>query len=63
MGSVAHVSAGEVASLQHELWDDAVKFAALVAEALLAGAESTEVLSGLWDYIVVEVEVDASFLG
>ena len=33
-----------------------------ISEALLAGAESTEVLSGLWDYIVVEVEVDAALL-
>jgi hypothetical protein len=33
-----------------------------ISEALLAGAESTEVLSGLWDYIVVEVEVDAAGL-
>jgi hypothetical protein len=44
------------------LRDDAVELAALVAEALLAGAESTEVLSGLRDYIVVEVEVDATLL-
>jgi hypothetical protein len=31
---------------------------ALVAEALLAGAESTEVLGSLRDHVVVEVEVD-----
>jgi hypothetical protein len=35
---------------------------ALVAEALLAGAESTEVLSGLGDNVVKEVEVDATGL-
>lgn len=35
---------------------------ALVAEALLAGAESTEVLGGLGDNAVIEVEVDAAAL-
>ena len=33
-----------------------------IAEALLAGAQSTEVLSSLWDYIIVEGEVDAAGL-
>lgn len=33
-----------------------------VAEALLASAESAEVLSGLGDNIIVEVEVDAAGL-
>jgi hypothetical protein len=56
------IATSEVTTLQHELRDDAVELAALVAEALLAGAESTEVLSGLRDYIVVEVEVDATLL-
>jgi hypothetical protein len=45
------------------LRDDAVELAALVAKALLAGAESTEVLGRLGDYIVVEVEVDAGLVG
>ncbi len=36
---------------------------ALVAEALLAGAESAEVLGSLRDLVVVEVEVDATSLG
>lgn len=53
----------EISSLQHELWDDSVELAALVSEALLAGAKSTEVLSCLGDYIVVELEVDAARLG
>jgi hypothetical protein len=44
------------------LRDDAVEGRASISEALLAGAKSTEVLSGLWDYIIVEVEVDAAFL-
>ena len=33
-----------------------------VTEALLASAESAEVLSGLGDNVVVEVEVDAAGL-
>lgn len=37
-----------------------MELAALVAEALLAGAESTEVLDGLGDDIVEELEVDAA---
>jgi len=35
---------------------------ASIAEALLASAKSAEVLSGLWDNIVVEGEVDAAGL-
>lgn len=57
------IAASEVTTLQHELRDDSVKLAALVAKALLAGAESAEVLSSFWDYIVVEVEVDPASLG
>ena len=33
-----------------------------ITEALLASAESAEVLSGLWGNIIVEVEVDAAGL-
>lgn len=57
-----YIATGEVASLEHELRDDAVEGRASVSEALLARAKSTEVLSGLWDYIIVEVEVDAAGL-
>jgi len=39
-----------------------VESRALVSETLLAGAESTEVLSSLGDNIIVEVEVDATRL-
>ena len=52
--SRTYVAAGEVTSLEHELGDDAVEVGALVVEglaglagALLAGAESAEVLGGL----------------
>lgn len=40
-----------------------MELGARVAEALLAGAESTEVLDGLGDDIVVELEVDAAGAG
>jgi len=56
------VSAGEVTSLEHELWDDAVERRTSIAESLLASAESTEVLSGLWDYVIVELECDTAGL-
>jgi hypothetical protein len=57
-----HVAAGEVTTLKHELGDHAVELGALVAEALLASAESAEVLSSLGDDIVEELEVDAAGL-
>lgn len=57
-----YVAAGEVTTLEHELGDDAVERRALVAEALLTSAESTEVLGGLGDNIVEEVEGDAAVL-
>ena len=48
-----YVAAGEVTTLKHELGDDTVEAGALVVEglagaasALLAGAESAEVLGG-----------------
>ena len=57
-----YVAAGEVTSLKHELRDDAVEGGVGITESLLAGAESTEVLGGLWDYVIVEVEVDTAGL-
>jgi hypothetical protein len=40
-----------------------MELAALVPEAFLAGAKSTEVFDSLWDYGVVELEVDAADFG
>ena len=57
-----YVATGEVTALKHELRDNAVEGRISVAEALLAGAESTEVLGGLWDLFIVEDEVDATGL-
>ena len=59
----ACVAAGKVAALEHELRDHTVEFAALVAVALLAGAEGAEVLGGLGDDVVEELEVDAAGAG
>ena len=59
----AYVAASKVSALQHELRDHAVELAALVAVALLAGAEGAEVLGGLGDDIVEELEVDAAGAG
>ena len=58
----SYIATSEVTTLQHELRNDSVELAALVAEALLACAESAEVLGRLGDYIVVELEVDSCFL-
>lgn len=60
---ITYVSTGKVTTLKHELRDDAVEFAALVAETLLTGAKSTEVLCRLRDDIIIEVEIDPTRLG
>ncbi len=62
MQKETYVATGEVTTLEHELRDDAVEGRTLVAEALLTGAESSEVLSRLGDYVIEEVEVDAAGL-
>ena len=58
----SYVATGEVTALEHELGDDAVEGRTLVTKALLAGAESAEVLGGLGDDIIEKVEVDAARL-
>ena len=57
-----YVAAGEVTALEHEVRDDAVERGALVAEAVRAGAELPEVLGGLGNNIIEEVERDAARL-
>ena len=54
------VAAGEVATLAHEVVDDAVEVGALEAEPLLAGAEGAEVLSSLRDDVSTESHLDAA---
>jgi hypothetical protein len=63
MKDSTYVATGEVATLEHEVRDDTVERRALVAEALLAGAESAEVLSGLGNDVIEEIEVDTGRLG
>ena len=58
----AYVAAGEVPSLEHELRNHTMELRALVSETFLAGTESTEVLHGPRDDIVVECEVDPTRL-
>jgi len=54
------VVVGEVTTLAHELRNHTVEGAALVAKALLASAESTEVLSSLGDDIGAESHLNAA---
>merc|ERR1719495_968360 len=56
-GPIAH---GEIAALDHEIWNNPVEHAALVAEALLPGAERAEVLAGLGHVVSVQLELNAS---
>lgn len=62
------IASREITTLNHELLDDSVEDAALVAERLprlaftfLAGAEGAEILCGLRDYIVVQLECNSAF--
>lgn len=57
------VAAGEVTSLEHELGDDAVEGGTGITEALLASAESTEVLSALGGNIGAELHDNATHGG
>ena len=54
------VVVGEVTSLTHEPRNDTVEGAALVAKALLAGAEGTKVLGRLGDDVGAEFHHDAA---
>jgi hypothetical protein len=40
-----------------------MELAVLVSKALLMGAEGTEVLDSLWNYVVVKFEIDAANFG
>jgi hypothetical protein len=53
------VALGEVTALDHELLDDTVEGGALVAEALLAGGQSAEVLGRLGDGLAVQAHDNA----
>lgn len=51
---------GEVSTLAHEPWDDAVEGAAIVSEALLASAEGAEVFSRLGHHVSKELDNNTS---
>jgi len=53
----------EVAALAHEVGNYAVEAAALVAEALLAGAQGAEILRGLGGDVRAELDHDAAHRG
>ena len=57
------VTGGEVTTLEHELGDDTVEGRALVTETGSTSAELTEVLGSLGDYVIVELEGNASHRG
>jgi len=52
------VPGSEVSSLAHEVGDDAVEAGALVAVALLSGAQGTEVLAGLGHHVIPQLHDD-----
>ncbi len=54
------IAFGEVAALDHEVLDNTVESRPLVAKALLACSEGTEVFSGLGDSLAVETKGDAA---
>lgn len=53
--SASTIALGEVTALNHKVLDNAVEGRALVAKALLAGSQSSEVLGGL--YWVMELAI------
>ena len=53
------VEVGEVTTLEHEVRDNAMEDAALVAETRLTSAELAEVLSSLWDHVGKQLHNDA----
>ncbi|KNC33742.1 hypothetical protein FF38_09079 [Lucilia cuprina] len=48
----------EITTLAHEVGNDTMEGGALVAETLFTGAESTEILSGLWNNIATELQIE-----
>ena len=57
---VTYITTSEISTLKHEFRDHTMELAARVPEALLAAAESTEVLCCLGHDIVEDLEVDAA---
>jgi hypothetical protein len=51
---------GEVTTLEHELGDDTVERRSSVTESLLASGKGAEVLGGLWDLVIIQLEGDTA---
>lgn len=58
--STGTVVSGKVASLQHKVGNDSVEGGSGVSKAVLASTEGSEVLGGLGDHILVQLEGDFS---
>eukprot|EP00538_Stauroneis_constricta_P007049 CAMPEP_0119545972 /NCGR_PEP_ID=MMETSP1352-20130426/570_1 /TAXON_ID=265584 /ORGANISM="Stauroneis constricta, Strain CCMP1120" /LENGTH=213 /DNA_ID=CAMNT_0007590611 /DNA_START=130 /DNA_END=771 /DNA_ORIENTATION=- len=58
--SSGSVVVGEITSLAHESWDDAVEDGSSVSVSVLAGAELTEVFGSLWDDVASQFHRDAA---
>lgn len=56
------ITTSEVTTLQHELRDDTMELALLKTKSLFSSAKSSEIFGSSWDYIIVEVEIDATSL-
>lgn len=54
------VATGEVTTLEHKVGDDTVELGVGVTEALLASAESAEVLGGVGDNVGAQLHGDAA---
>ena len=49
------IAFGKVTALQHEVWNDAMESATLVAKTFLASAQCTEVFGRFRDYVIVKL--------
>ena len=59
--SIRHtISIGEVATLDHELWDHTVESGTLITIALLASGQSSKVLGSLRNSLSVEANDDTA---
>ena len=56
--SSGSISTGQISSVTQQVGDDTLEAGALVAEALLSGAEGTEVLRSLRDDVIAELNDD-----
>ena len=60
--AMTYVTAGKIASLEHEIGDHTVELGVLVTVTFAASAEFEEIRSGFGDYIVIKLKVDTAGL-